>query len=975
MTILMAGFSRRWRDWLCGSFPELTIHSVSSQTLLARLAEGPCSAVLLGPNLKAGEVLQVLNSLQDRVGERPRVLYCAGREGWDRSGEGLDRLLLPPVGRRRLAQELARLVQRPPPFDSEERAGSALDKTGQELFRGLSLITAAGNMAVAAELALQLSGVLQGFGLRPAAELADILASQLLQGQRQQALLTCLQLRSRMHPQSWAPSEQVLFPRLLIFAENPELVEELRQSAESEGFQVFVADSSQSPIPVFLETAPDALILSLASAQPAWVDALLVGWPRLPLVLLAQGSDWDLSAEVRRERRSVLFQPVSAAHILERLCFQVDRQRRRPYRVYLADSRGRDHDPFRAALARWEIEVSEVPDEPADLWLMDAEQLRHSALPIGHPPVLGLRDSGGASALAVDCLPVPISTSDFLERARRLWSPTGQEVLEGSEPWLQASFCIEQLLRLAARHGQPASVAVLRPVGQPREGRSAVHQRLLRLAKALNVEMRAEDVVARLGESMLLLAMYGMRRADGLARLAHHLGADAFNAGLAEFPEDGDDLTTLLQSAEQALKAAELAGCGRVVYVGWSEADALANSVDILFISHAQAPGADELIRGFDREGYSHYRWDYDPAARPDDLPEHWRLSLVQPPPGADWQDFAPILDTLGAGSRSLILIGSDAPPGQDWKCVGIETGRSTLMKCLRDKLGFKGAWTVRSKRENGLRRRQILFSQLSVARRDQEQAEAIISSMQKREDTLSTELALARDIQQNLLPRQVPSTTGWEFHFAVVPARVVGGDLVHCSTHPRGVRVALADVSGKGVPAAILVGSLHEILRTTEHLPLPEAISEINDAFFRITPSEVSVALMLLHFAPDSGRVEICNCGCPEPLLIQGETVSAVQGSGLPLGWFAAATTEYQTITLQPGETLLLYSDGLLDAYLPGSLERVGESRIYASLSQGGEVPLPEIARKLLFLVDQATQPDDVAIWVARRTSAASVE
>lgn len=969
MLILMAGFSRRWRNWLGSSFPELAIQdSVNLDTLLSRLTQEPCAAVLLGPKLKAGEVSQVLKSLPDRAGRSPRVLYCAGREGWDRSGEGLDRLLLPPVGRQRLALELARLIGRSPPSDSEERADSAVAETSQELFRVLSLTVAAGESAVAADLALRLSRFLQGFGLRPAAELAQMLASQLLAEELEAALLSCLWLRSRMHPQSWGLREQSRFPRLLIFEERPEFAEELRQRAESQGFQVFVADSSLPPIPTFLQTAPDALILGLAPAQPEWVDALLVGWPRLPLVLLASSWEAALSAEVRRERRSVLFQPVSAGFILDRLCDQVDRQRRRPYRVYLADSPV-DHALFRQALARWEIEVSAVAGEPVDLCLLEPEPLLlQAALPGSHPPVLGLGEPRGE----MDCLSVPVSPGDFLERARRLWVG-GAEGLDGSEPWPQASFCIEQLLRLAARHGQPASVAVLRPAGRrdlrEREGRRAVHERLLALSGVLNGEMRAEDVVARLGESTLLLAMYGMRRADGLARLAPHLGEDTFNAGLAEFPEDGEDLTTLLHSAEQALEAAELAGGGRVVYVGWSENDALASSVDILFLTHAQAPGSDELTRGFHREGYSHYRWDYDPASRPGDLPEHWRLSLVQPPPGADWQDFAPVLDALGIGSRSFILIGSDAPPGRDWKCVGIETGRATLMKCLREKLGFKGAWTVRSKRENSLRRRQLLFSQLSVARRDQEQAEALISSMQKRQDTLATELAVARDIQQYLLPRQVPPAAGWEFYFAVVPARVVGGDLVHYSQTPGGLRVALADVSGKGVPAAILVGSLHEILRATAHLPLPEAISEINDAFFRITPSEVSVALMLLQFSPDSGTVEICNCGCPQPLLIRAEEVSAVQASGLPLGWFAAATTDYQRVTLECGNTLLLYSDGLSDGYLPGRLERVGEERISASLMQGCRLTPRELASKLLYLVDHVTQPDDVAIWVARRT------
>jgi serine phosphatase RsbU (regulator of sigma subunit) len=973
--VLMAGFSRRWRDWLSTAFPELTFNDLGNrQALLGELQSRTCAALLLGPKLRAKDVSEVLAQLANHSPSRPLVLYCAGKEGWDRSGEGLDRLLLPPLGRRRLAFELAQLIQAPNSVDSAEWAGTTTQPTAQKLFSHLTRAVAANHRVRAIEVTQQMTALSKELDLSKAMDAMEILATQLQQEQIEEALLTCMQLRAHLYPMSWIRKHRSKFPRLWIRVDNPEISEVLRQLGVSEGFEVVLGSGQESPMVAFFKTQPDAMVLSLPCGQPSWLEALLLGWPELPFVMVETETGGNECCKIWQRCRSLLQHPVSPAYIMEQLCHQVDHQRRRPYRIYIGDSLARDHDSFRQALSLWEIEVGESPGGEDDLWLLDVQRWEHSILPIGHPPILLLREPGQFPTAAVDTLSLPLCLEELFQRVHQLWSWTRQEALLGSHTWMEARFCVEQLLRLAARHGQPSSLAVLRvferTASKEREGRVAIQERLTGLSSLLKSEIRAGDVLVQLSESTLLLAMYGMRRADGMTRLAPHLAGDIFNAGLAEFPEDGDDLTALLQAAELALDTAEFAGSGRVVYVGWSE-DPHAKRVDILFITYATATGADELTRGFHREGYSHYRWDYDPATPPVTLPQHWRLCLVEPPKGANWRDFAPLLEAIGAGSRTLILLPPEPALDQDWKRLGIQVDPLSLMKCLRDKLGFKGAWTVRSRRDGGLRRRQTLFSQLSLARRDQEHAEALISTMQKRQEKLSRELALARDIQTNLLPRRVCSVKGWEFYFAVVPARIVGGDLVHCSSSPLGGRVVLADVSGKGVAAAILVGSLHEILRTTEHLPLPEAVAKINDAFFRITPSEVSVALLLVDFTVESGRLEICNCGCPEPLWFQDSRVSTVNGSGLPLGWFAEAMPEYRSVELQAGQTLLLHSDGLLDAFLPGSRERVGEERIQKSLEECGHLPLPELARQLMGLLDQESQPDDVAIWVARRNQA----
>ncbi|MSO62105.1 MAG: hypothetical protein EXQ50_08455 [Acidobacteria bacterium] len=187
---------------------------------------------------------------------------------------------------------------------------------------------------------------------------------------------------------------------------------------------------------------------------------------------------------------------------------------------------------------------------------------------------------------------------------------------------------------------------------------------------------------------------------------------------------------------------------------------------------------------------------------------------------------------------------------------------------------------------------------------------------------SLKRDLEVAREIQQAMLPDGTWSGPGVEAFGLTKPANTVGGDFYDILPQPDGtVLVALGDVAGKASPAALLMALLLAILRTLvdEGLPLPALVKRLNLQVARHAPASRFITLFLASYTPSTGRLEFVNAGQTPPLLRrQNGSIERLMSGGVALGMFEGSEYESGEVHLDPGDALLMYSDGLTEAESP---------------------------------------------------------
>jgi phosphoserine phosphatase RsbU/P len=187
---------------------------------------------------------------------------------------------------------------------------------------------------------------------------------------------------------------------------------------------------------------------------------------------------------------------------------------------------------------------------------------------------------------------------------------------------------------------------------------------------------------------------------------------------------------------------------------------------------------------------------------------------------------------------------------------------------------------------------------------------------------SLKRDLEVAREIQNAMLPEGTWSGPGVEAFGLTKPANTVGGDFYDILPQPDGtVIVALGDVAGKASPAALLMALLLAILRTLvdEGMPLTALVQRLNIQVSRHAPASRFITLFLASFTPSTGRLEFVNAGQTPPLLRrQNGSIERLMQGGIALGMFAGSTYQAGEVHLNPGDALLMYSDGLTEAESP---------------------------------------------------------
>jgi len=187
--------------------------------------------------------------------------------------------------------------------------------------------------------------------------------------------------------------------------------------------------------------------------------------------------------------------------------------------------------------------------------------------------------------------------------------------------------------------------------------------------------------------------------------------------------------------------------------------------------------------------------------------------------------------------------------------------------------------------------------------------------------ERMAQELRVARLIQQNFLPSQLPSLPGWELGAHYRPAREVGGDFYDFIPLPDGrIAVVIGDVTDKGVPAALVMATTRSMVReTAQQLVEPAPVlTRVNAHLHADIPPNMFVTCQYAVIDPVAGDVVLANAGHSLPFLHHGGGVSELRATGLPLGLMPDATYDEVTAVIQPGQGLLMHSDGLAEAHDP---------------------------------------------------------
>jgi len=236
----------------------------------------------------------------------------------------------------------------------------------------------------------------------------------------------------------------------------------------------------------------------------------------------------------------------------------------------------------------------------------------------------------------------------------------------------------------------------------------------------------------------------------------------------------------------------------------------------------------------------------------------------------------------------------------------------------------------------------------------------------------MEQEMRIAAEIQQALLPKTGRIGSFFSAAAASLPCRSIGGDFFDYVDLPAGgLGFALGDVAGKGPPAALLSAMMQGMFaaQAASTDSPSQAITRVNLALYRRGIESRFVTLMYGTLQPD-GRLTYCNAGHNPPLVVGQSGVRRLECGGPIVGLFEAAAFDEETITLSPGDWLIIFSDGVSEA-MSASGEEYGEPRIVECVSKSASLDPQQLLQALFsdvrLFTTGAAQSDDITAMVLR--------
>jgi len=305
-------------------------------------------------------------------------------------------------------------------------------------------------------------------------------------------------------------------------------------------------------------------------------------------------------------------------------------------------------------------------------------------------------------------------------------------------------------------------------------------------------------------------------------------------------------------------------------------------------------------------------------------------------------------------------------------------TGAELLLPlAVKDKLlGFVSLGRKRSEEPysgNDLRLLQSVALQTGLALENSQLAAAITEAVAQRE-RLNREVEIAHEVQEMLFPQNLPAIAGLDYFGYCRPARGVGGDSYDFMVLESGiVAISIGDVSGKGIPAALLMASLQSALRGQAMSMPPDLgamIGNLNRLIFDSSPSNRYATLFYSQYDPATRILTYVNGGHCPPMVRRGDRIHRLEDGGPVVGLFRAARFAHGTFQIEPGDVLIGFTDGISEA-MNAADEEWGEDALGAFLL----MHRGDTARELIPKIESAAdafaagfpQHDDMTIVVVR--------
>ncbi len=349
--------------------------------------------------------------------------------------------------------------------------------------------------------------------------------------------------------------------------------------------------------------------------------------------------------------------------------------------------------------------------------------------------------------------------------------------------------------------------------------------------------------------------------------------------------------------------------------------------------------------------------------------------------PAVDIAPNDPLLVFLqgASGAVDVDSLGLDSPALVEMRAVGVKLVVPLLSQ--GELIGVLSLGPRRSEQEYSTDDRRLLdklAAQAAPALRvgqlvRQQQVEA------RTRQRFEQELEVARLIQQNFLPKELPDLPGWEIAALYRPAREVGGDFYDVIPLPDGqVGFVIGDVTDKGVPAALVMAATRSVLRASaQRLVDPAVVLErVNEHLCPDMPAKMFVTCLYGVLQPDTGHFRFANAGHDLPYVKTADGSVELRARGMPLGLMTGMVYEEKATVLAPGDTLLLHSDGIVEAHDPQG-NMFGFPRLKEAVAHhrgGGELIELVLADLREHTGAGAEQEDDITLLtLARAPDAAS--
>jgi serine phosphatase RsbU (regulator of sigma subunit)/integral membrane sensor domain MASE1 len=270
-----------------------------------------------------------------------------------------------------------------------------------------------------------------------------------------------------------------------------------------------------------------------------------------------------------------------------------------------------------------------------------------------------------------------------------------------------------------------------------------------------------------------------------------------------------------------------------------------------------------------------------------------------------------------------------------------------------------------------------ISISGMTLAAVNSERAQMIREQARREhveaERLAAREMEIARQVQIKLLPQSTPRLTTLEYAATSVQARAVGGDYYDFLDLGSGrVALAMADVSGKGISAALLMANLQANLRSQSGIllqDLPRSLQFVNRMFYESTEPNNYATLFVGIYYDASRRLSYVNCGHNPQLLLRGETIERLAANVTVLGLFKEWQCTVAETTLVPGDLLVLYTDGVVEA-TNAKEEEFGEAGLVQILRENRHLDAASLLETVIATVQQfgvGENRDDLTLLVAR--------